>query len=32
MQTSIETRFWGPAQLDIQFSDFHWEDPLFALN
>ncbi len=32
MQTSIETRFWGPAQLDIQFSDFHREDPLFALN
>lgn len=32
MQTSIETRFWGPAQLDIQFSDFHWDDPLFALN
>lgn len=32
MQTSIETRFWGPAQLDIQFSDFHWEDPFFALN
>lgn len=32
MQTSIETRFWGLAQLDIQFSDFHWDDPLFALN
>jgi hypothetical protein len=32
LQTSIETRFWGLAQLDIQFSDFHWDDPLFALN
>jgi hypothetical protein len=32
MQTTIETRFWGPAQLDIQFSDFHWEDPFLALN
>ncbi len=32
MQTSIETRFWGPAQLDIQFSDFRWDDPFFALN
>lgn len=32
MQTSIETRFWGPAQLDIQFSDFQWNDPMFALN
>lgn len=32
LQTSIETRFWGVAQLDIQFSDFRWDDPLFALN
>ncbi len=32
MQTMIETRFWGPAQLEIQFSDFRWDDPLFALN
>lgn len=32
LQTSIETRFWGLAQLDIQFSDFQWDDPLFALN
>lgn len=32
MQTSIETRFWGPAALDIQFSDFQWEDQYFAYN
>lgn len=32
LQTSIETRFWGVAQLDIQFSDFRWDDPMFALN
>jgi hypothetical protein len=32
LQTSIETRFWGLAQLDIQFSDFRWDDPFLALN
>jgi hypothetical protein len=32
LQTSIETRFWGLAELDIQFSDFRWDDPLLALD
>ncbi len=31
MQTSIETRFWGPAELDIQYSQFRWEEALPAL-
>lgn len=25
MQTSIETRFWGTAELDIQYSELQWE-------
>ncbi len=25
MQTSIETRFWGVAELDIQYSELQWE-------
>ncbi len=32
LQTSIETRFWGVAELDIQYSDVKWEDPLNAAN
>jgi len=32
LQTSIETRFWGNAELDIQYSDVKWEDPLAAAN
>ena len=27
MQTSIETRFWGVAELDIQYGGLTWEDP-----
>lgn len=30
MQTSIETRFWGKAELDIQYTEFCWEEPLSA--
>jgi len=30
MQTSIETRFWGNAELDIQYSDVVVEAPLLA--
>jgi hypothetical protein len=25
MQTSIQTRFWGLAELDVQYSEFEWE-------
>lgn len=25
LQTSIETRFWGTAELDIQYSELEWE-------
>ena len=26
IQTAIETRFWGMAELDVQYSGFTWED------
>lgn len=32
MQTSIETRFWGTAELDIQYGGLTWEDPRFYSN
>jgi hypothetical protein len=32
MQTSIETRFWGLAELDIQYSQMEWEETLPAGN
>lgn len=32
IQTSIETRFWGLAELDIQYSDFTWEQHQALLN
>ena len=32
MQSSIQTRFWGMAELDIQYSDVVWEDPRFLAN
>ena len=32
MQSSIQTRFWGTAELDIQYSDVVWEDPRFLAN
>lgn len=32
IQTSIETRFWGQAELDIQYSGFTWEEQQALLN
>lgn len=32
MQSSIQTRFWGMAELDVQYSDVVWEDPRFLAN
>lgn len=32
IQTSIETRFWGLAELDIQYSGFAWEEQHALLN
>jgi hypothetical protein len=25
LQTTIQTRFWGPAELEVTYSDFAWE-------
>ncbi|HEY3443218.1 MAG TPA: hypothetical protein VGK29_20845 [Paludibaculum sp.] len=32
IQTAIETRFWGLAELDVQYSAFTWEDHQAELN
>ena len=32
IQTSIETRFWGLAELDVQYSGFTWEEQQAVLN
>ena len=32
IQTAIETRFWGLAELDVQYSGFTWEDHQAELN
>ena len=32
LQTSIETRFWGTAELDIQYSELQWEPSAAAQN
>jgi hypothetical protein len=30
VQTSADIRFWGPAEIEIQYSDLRWEEPLSA--
>jgi hypothetical protein len=32
IQTSIETRFWGMAELDVQYSGFTWEEQHAQVN
>ena len=32
IQTAIETRFWGLAELDVQYSGFTWEEHPSELN
>ena len=32
VQSSIETRFWGVAELDIQYSEFTWEERQALMN